>query len=313
MDGSTARAQVRTCLICGSGDFVPMFTSRGGKAPRRSSVTYRITQSSRHLIDTIERCARCGLGTMPPYVRSAVNYEQGADELFAQQAAIRIRNGERLLRLLPPPAAGATLLDIGSAYGFLLEAARRRGYRPTGLEPSRHAADHARRTYGAEVVHGDVESAQLAAGSFDVVTMVDVIEHLGNPAAAMIQIHRWLRPGGQLLILTPDLDSAMARLLGRYWWGFLDDHIFYFSRRTLRLLLEANGFSVRRVRSFGRSFPAHHWVYKLSQYHDFLYRAVDRVIRGIGLGDAEIPLNLLDQMACIATREANLASAEVIS
>jgi SAM-dependent methyltransferase len=263
---------------------------------------YRITQSSRRLVGTIRRCEGCGLGVLPQDLGDLAHYVEGHDERFAEQAAVRIRNAERLLQLLPPPATGMTLFDVGCAYGFLLVAARNLGYVPRGIEISEAAAAYARRTYELDVLTGSIEDARLGAESLDVVTLADVIEHLTAPAAVIDRIHGLLKPGGRLLILTPDLESLAARALGRHWWALLDDHYFYFSRYTLPRFLARHGFAVESLRSFGRAFPVHHWVYKLSQYSRGAHRAVDAAVRAVGLANVEVPLNLGDQMACVARR-----------
>jgi SAM-dependent methyltransferase len=301
-DPVSAGRQNGTCPVCGGSRFVPMFRRRNGHGRRRHSGPYLITQSTRALVGAIERCSGCGLGLLPQGLAQAGHYEEGADQRVRTQAAVRCRNAERLLQLLPNPAPGAVLLDVGCAYGFLLVAARRRGYTAVGVEPSREAAAYARREYGVQVFNGPIEQAPLAAGSVDVITLADVIEHLKDPSGVLGSLHRLLRPDGRLVILTPDLGSVVARLLGRHWWGLLDDHIVYFSRRTLPRFLERHGFVTERLESFGRTFPLSHWVFKLSQYSARAYRVADRLVQAAGIAGFEVSVNLGDQMVCLARR-----------
>ena len=290
------------CPVCDGTDFTPMFSQAAAPTATAPAAPYRITQSSRRFVGTIRRCQSCGLGVLPQDLGDLAHYVEGHDDRFAEQAAVRIRNAERFLQLLPPPETGATLLDVGCAYGFLLVAARNLGYEPRGVEISEAAAAYARGTYDLDVLTGSIEDTRLAPESVDVVTLADVIEHLTAPAAVVDRIHGLLKPGGRLLILTPDLESLAARALGRHWWALLDDHYFYFSRYTLPRFLARHGFAVESLRSFGRAFPVHHWVYKLSQYSSGTHRAVDAVVRTIGLANVEVPINLGDQMACVARR-----------
>jgi SAM-dependent methyltransferase len=292
----------RVCPVCAGTRFEPMFASRNGGERRTPGERYRITHSSRALVGAIERCAACGLGVLPPGLIGAAQYDDGADERFAEQSDVRIRNAQRLLELLPHPRPGTVLLDVGSAYGFLLAAAGRLGYRPIGVEPSIEAARYARATYGVEVFNGTVDAAPFEPGSFDVITLADVIEHLTDPGGAMKRLHHLLRRDGRLVILTPDLGSLAARAFGRHWWALLDDHYFYFCRRTLPRFLREHRFEVESLRSFGRAFPISHWVFKLSQYSSAAHGVLDKTIRAVGLADVEVPLNLGDQMVCIARR-----------
>jgi SAM-dependent methyltransferase len=275
---------------------------RHGRARDDGDGTYRLTRSTRRRIGAILRCRSCGLGMLPPPTGMATRYAEGADPLCAAQADVRIRNARTILQQLPPPIDGAQLLDVGAGYGFLLEAARALGYSPIGVEPSRAAAEFARRTYGLDVRCEAVEETRFAPASFDVVTMTDVVEHLADPAAELGRIHQWLRPGGRLLVLTPDIGSPIARALGRLWWGLHDDHYFYLSRASLARLLSERGFRVERIRSCGRSFPLSHWIFKLTAYHEGLARALAGVTRALRLASAEIAVNLGDQMVCVAQR-----------
>lgn len=212
-----------------------------------------------------------------------------------------MRNADALLARLPPGCRGR-LLEIGCACGFLLLAARRRGFAVEGIEPSRQAVEHGRRRYGLAIQCARIEEAAIAAGAYDAVVMADTIEHLPQPAAAVARAHVALRAGGVLLLLTPDLGSWTARCAGRFWWGLLDDHHVYFTRRSLSLLLSAHGFAVERMAAFGRRFPLEHWAAKLAQYNGRFGGVAGRLLRATPIGRCALPINLGDQMVCVARK-----------
>lgn len=301
LDPVSMPGAARVCPVCGGGHFEPMFRHRA-TASEAPAGSYRMTRSTRGRIGAIERCRTCGVAFLPPQPAALTRYVESSDEVCLAQADARIRNATRLLQSLPRPTPGMPLLDVGAGYGFLMQAARSLGYNVAGIEPSRAAAEHAQRTYDMDVCCGPVEQAQFAPTSFDVVTIVDVIEHLADPEAALRLVHRWLRPAGRLMIVTPDLGSPVARTLGRHWWGLLDDHYFYFSRATLARLLGQIGFSVERMQSVGRSFPLNHWIFKLSQYHAGMASTLNDVARALRLAAIEIPINVGDQLLCLARR-----------
>jgi 2-polyprenyl-3-methyl-5-hydroxy-6-metoxy-1,4-benzoquinol methylase len=289
------------CVLCGAQRVVPFFAARGrGDVRPTEPQHYRITHSERRLVYAIVRCVDCGMVTLPREQVPRVVYADAADPYYLEQASERIANARRLLDLLPP--GGGQLLELGCACGFLLVAARERGFTVQGIEPSTWAAAHARAAHGLDVKTGSLETVAIPSASCDVAVMADVIEHLADPRQTVRQISRVLRPGGRLLLLTPDIGSPVARLMGPRWWGLLDDHYFYFSRQTLRRLLEAEGFAVERIVGLGRVFRLSHWVSKLAPYNRALHTSVSRVTRGLRLDGLQISINLGDQMACVARK-----------
>lgn len=298
---AVAQAASTACLLCGGTRQVPHFRGPAKALPMSPvSERYRITHSERQLVHALVRCLDCGLVTLPLAYAPPVSYEDAADPYYIEQAPQRIANAHRLLSLVP---RGGHLLEIGCACGFLLVAARERGFSVRGVEMSAWASQYARETYGLDVRTGTLEAAALPADSVDVCVMADVIEHLFDPSATLREIHRVLVPGGRLLLLTPDVGSITARLAGSRWWGLLDDHYFYFSRQTLRRLLEREGFAVERLRALGRVFPAAHWAFKLAPYSRALERVASRTLRVLGADQLQISINLGDQMACVAQKK----------
>jgi SAM-dependent methyltransferase len=140
------------------------------------------------------------------------------------------------------------LLEVGSAYGFFLDEARRRGWRVRGIEPSPHAARHAREELELDIAPEPLSQLPVEPESMDGIAMWDVIEHLPDPRATVEAAHAWLRPGGVLALSTGDVSSLTARLHGRNWSLLTPPwHQYYFSRRTMSRLLEDVGFDVVRV------------------------------------------------------------------
>ncbi len=297
---ANAEGAASACMLCGGTRFVAHF--RGGDVPvvQGGVGAYRITHSERRLVRALVRCADCGLVLLPLEHAPRGSYEDAADPYYIEQASQRIANAHRLLDLVP---RGGDLLEVGCACGFLLEAARQRGFAPRGVEMSAWASAYARDVYHLDVHTGSIESAALPPESFDVAVMADVIEHLTDPRRTIRHIHRVLRPGGRLLLLTPDVGSAVARLFGPRWWGLLDDHYVYFSRRTLRAFLESEEFAVERIEGLGRVFPVSHWVFKLQPYSRALHAAVVRLTRALRVDERQISINLGDMMACVARKK----------
>ncbi len=145
--------------------------------------------------------------------------------------------------------AGGRVLDVGSGYGFFLEALERAGYEPYGLELSPHAAKRARERTAAIIATGSAEDPfPFADAHFAAVTLLDVIEHLRDYPATLRSCHRVLAPGGKLVVITLNSGSLARPLLGRRWSWHLDPtHVHMLSASLLRRGLEDAGFSVSRL------------------------------------------------------------------
>jgi SAM-dependent methyltransferase len=172
---------------------------------------------------------------------------------------------ERLAFIERSRPPGKKLLDVGAAYGLFLKTARERGWDASGVEIAPDCALEAARLSGASVACGDFLRVPLT-GPYDVVVMLDVIEHLRDPRAAVARAFELLSPGGLFVVETGDLRAPWARLLGRRWYFFDPPaHLFYFSRGGLTALLQKAGFleDVQLERA-GRRVSATNIAFKLA-------------------------------------------------
>jgi SAM-dependent methyltransferase len=165
------------------------------------------------------------------------------------------------------------LLDVGCSYGFFLDSARQRGWTVTGVEPAAVPAAHAKDKYGLEVHLGVLEDAGLPAGSYDVVTIRHVLEHVPDPLETLRQAHSLTAPNGLVLVAVPNLGSLPGRWLGRDWW-WIDPptHLTYFKQRTLGDMLDRAGF-----------LPLH-WETARGDDERFLFYLLFATNRRLGLG-----------------------------
>jgi SAM-dependent methyltransferase len=135
------------------------------------------------------------------------------------------------------------VLDIGCAAGYFLSVMKDEGWQVTGLEPSDAIRRQAAELIGAEnVLGGLLGEVDLEPGSFDLITLWDVLEHIPDPVAALAEARKLLAPGGKLLIETQNVDSRAARLLGPRWQHYKHtEHIYHFNPDTLNEVLARAG------------------------------------------------------------------------
>ncbi|MFM6932101.1 MAG: class I SAM-dependent methyltransferase [Novosphingobium sp.] len=141
------------------------------------------------------------------------------------------------------PTAPARILDFGCGGGEYLLRMRRLGNAVVGVDFDPASLDLARKS-GLEVMFpGELDSPEFD-GSFDLVTLAHVIEHVQDPVALLRRLRTCLRPGGQLYLETPNAEAAGLALLGRYWRGLeVPRHLSIPSRAGLDAALSAAGFA----------------------------------------------------------------------
>jgi 2-polyprenyl-3-methyl-5-hydroxy-6-metoxy-1,4-benzoquinol methylase len=151
------------------------------------------------------------------------------------------------------------LLDIGSAEGTLLRVAADRGWEVEGVEVASAMVSHVREALGFTVHQGMLEDLPLEPGSYDLVVMNHVLEHVGNPRTTLIKIAQLLSPGGIVRIEVPNLASLSSRfknmqsrlrLKPNPWKHYATGHHFwFFTPATLRFTLQESGFDVARMKA----------------------------------------------------------------
>lgn len=219
------------CPVCDSPSWTPYAVARGMEAVRCAGCSL-----------VYARAVAAGGKALPsPEVR----YNERYFERYLRRDGYRRRlaASRRRLRWLQGYAGRGRLLDVGCSAGYFVEAARALGWDAWGIEPSRFAAELARRR-GAPVVQAALPEAGLAAESFDVLTLWHVIEHLADVRANIRESRRILKPTGILCALTPNIEHPMARLSGSRWKHLRAEHLQLFSHHTLPAFLRRSGFQV---------------------------------------------------------------------
>ena len=180
-----------------------------------------------------------------------------------------------------------SLLDIGCGFGHLLRLALDRDYDAVGLDASLAAAEFAQAAFGVEPIVGFFPGHEFEAGSFDVVVMNHVLEHLPEPRSALSEVARALKPGGILAVGAPDFDSLVCRIRGAMWQGIQpSQHVWQLSTRSILELAKAAGLTAVAVRRGNLEYPR--GPRRLPKW--LVLRSVLAVASLVGMGDNAIIL-----------------------
>ena len=178
--------------------------------------------------------------------RGYCSYSEQEPELGAEAE----RRLDQLQRMADPKGV---LLDVGCAYGYLLERAARRGWEVRGVEVSAHVAREAESRLGPGVVlNAPFESADLPERHFSAIVMAHVLEHCADPRASLQRARKLLVPGGVLLVEVPNFRAVRAYQSDRSWDSLREllrpeYHLYQFTPATLRRALRGSGLDVLKV------------------------------------------------------------------
>jgi SAM-dependent methyltransferase len=289
-----------TCPACG--DTKASLVHR--TASTATSTDFKITTDVFGAVGTVVQCRGCSLVfRSPPPTATDVNaaYEDMSDEEYLSEIECRHMNAQLALRTLRRFSSGGRLLEVGCATGFFLNAARY-DFEVQGVEPSSWAADVARKKWGLPVLTGTIADVPPAMAEFDAVCALDVLEHVPEVGRFVAALAHRTKIGGVLYLVTPNIESLSARLLGRYWWGLRPAHLTYFSPKSLGLLLEKNGFEVVWNKSYGRIFTYGYWLSRVKNYPWVIRFLLGTVIRFLGIEEKVVYIDTRDSMEICAVR-----------
>lgn len=198
----------------------------GADAPRPYRMEmYTIGSTRFHLV----RCRDCGLVYVNPRPDEATlsamyddesyyttGYNLGVEDqnYFERKDELIALAGIAWERIEKETAGQGRVMELGSAGGFFLEAARRRGWQVAGVELSPPAARYCKQTFEFEVFEGWLEDAPYETKSFDLTIADNVLEHTLDPRGTLRQLRSLTKPGGHVLVIVPTyVNSGFFRLL----------------------------------------------------------------------------------------------------
>ncbi|MBL4736057.1 MAG: class I SAM-dependent methyltransferase [Flavobacteriales bacterium] len=220
----------------------------------------------------VVQCGVCDLIYVNPRLKNPSDNYRGEDQCTAHETATMVFEKkiphhreqcyryelDKIKKLNPT----GKLLDIGSHCGHFLNIAEEYGYEVTGLEPSTPLSEIARKYYNLNIVTDELDKAAFKEKSFDVVTLIDVFEHITDPKKMLNDISPVLKDDGIICIKVPNgnyniLKLKLAGLIGhKEKYDLFDsyEHVVHYSKKTIYKMAKACGF---KVVSIGVPIPIH--------------------------------------------------------
>ena len=209
---------------------------------------------------TFARCLSCGLVYQDPqplpndlsrrYDKEYFNYELENEDNFYTLMRLGL-NDIRFDRISGKIEEPRRFLDVGCATGRLIYELSKEGWEAEGVELCPPSAQFAREQRKMKVFNGTLENAAFPGGYFNVVHASHLIEHLTDPKTFLEEIRRILHPRGYCILVTPNVSGFQARLFRGCWRSAIADHMCLFSLRTMKYMLEREGFRVVRTKTWG--------------------------------------------------------------
>ncbi|MFH1974975.1 MAG: class I SAM-dependent methyltransferase [Pseudomonadota bacterium] len=275
---------IETCLVCGAKgvSLYPemrdqLFGSAGIWSHLRCPVDGHVWLNPRPTIEDIAKVyttyythdlpsdRQSFLAALKSRVEGALlNTEFGYDSIQSGQGSRLIGRVTSLLPMAKEIAGSKVmwlnahpngkLLDVGCGNGSFLAVMKKLGWNVSGVEPDASAAIIAMDRLAAPITIGTLEKANFLDNSFDAITAHHVIEHMHDPIGFLRESLRILKPGGKLVVTTPNVASWGHRVFRMSWRGLeVPRHLHIFSPQTISICAEEVGFTVETLRTTARS------------------------------------------------------------
>ncbi len=231
---------------------------------------YKCTSLEHKSKPQVINCLVCDLSFVPEssYPKDIETiYAEVQDPTYLLNKRSRYKTFQESLTQISPflPDKG-NLLEVGSYCGFFLDTFKKKynNWECIGVEPSKWAAEYARNHLKINTRTGTLgNNIKDLPSDFDTVVAWDVLEHLNDPSAFLIQINSVMKLNGIFCFSTLDIDNWFPKLMGKHWPWLMEMHLFYYKTDTTEQLLNKAGFNILRTEKYIHYVSIHYLVGKI--------------------------------------------------
>jgi SAM-dependent methyltransferase len=213
------------------------------------------------------QCKKDGQVRSHPIIKPTLLYSLYKKSSFTYQNELPNLTNTYVKALLPTlekVGKNAHILEVGCGNGFVLTDLFKKGYKNVyGIDPSIDAKKAADKHIGKRIKLGILKNHSYKRDSFDVICLFQTLDHIPNPAAFLNLCKSFLKPGGYLIAFNHNVESVSARLLGERSPIIDIEHIYLFSKITIRVLFENQGYDVIQIYNPWNTLSLSHLVHLL--------------------------------------------------
>lgn len=276
------------CWVCGSDKLHIVKTSNiEGNLDTRS---FAITDSNYGVTGELHQCAKCGFIQASKLKDVLAYYEKLDDSAYVESRSQRSIQAKKILKRVKKICPTGRLLDVGAGIGILVEQAIELGYDACGIEPSEWLQ---RKAVNCEIpIHlGTLPNPKLK-GPYDIICIVDIIEHVSNPRNILYEISKILSKNGVVVVVTPNVSAIITKLLRHRWWHYRVAHIGYFNKKTLNIIFENAKYELIEMYGACWYLPLDYIIRRVNVYlPSFMHFPIPKFFKNI-----TTPLNLGDSI-----------------
>lgn len=278
----------KNCRICGSGRLI-----------------LKWNVGTFHVVKCLD-CTAMMVANTPTIQELSEHYSKVSDPAYYDtnrgQLCYYYEKLAAIIRKLRPE--GKRIFDVGCSRGWFLGSMA--GWECHGNEINEFEAGEARKIAGVHIVQGPFETCPDYEEPFDVVTIQDVLDHFIDPVAVVQKASAMLRTGGLMVIKVHDFDCLWAQITGKKFYAVIPpDHLTYFTRKSLRVLCEKNGFSVIRQAHYSQAITIPTIFFRLSHSNrNSFFGRIHTALENTFLKHVTIRKNLNDIITIFAIKTA---------
>ena len=285
--------KMNKCNNCGGEDFEPFL-----QLPIAGTTDEYQASAFRANGEKLVKCNSCGLVFIHPFAHDDVviidGYSNAIDNEYVSQIEHRIKTFRKCMDTVEKVTGlyGGRILDLGAAAGAFVKVAKDRGWDASGVEPCGFLVRWAMEKLSLENMYTGTLGTADISGSFDIITMWDVLEHVPDPDNTVFMAKKLLTDGGYIVTNLPDISALLPRIMGPRWPFYASCHLYYYTPETIDFLMNKHGFE--------RVYKAPHWqelslgylAYRFEQFSKTVSTIMVTITNMLGISEWPIKYNI---------------------